>query len=327
METSRVLAAPGVRTRARPGWSAGLGVALSWVVDRPSLWLFGILGFSLRGGIVLLTLPIIVLPTPVEVRLLLGDYLGTSGFSQRFWTESGVVALVAATSTVVVLLVLARIEIAAFVRLPFVDEGSAHRIARSALVPVLGVQFIAFLGVLLAAAPVARSAIQASYAEIVRPSSAAPIYDRVVGLLGLELLLFAAAIVVIEMASALATREILARSLRATGAAASEPLLLLRSLGSAIGRLARSPIRIVATALFGWLVTAALLAVGLAVVVLAWAGTRSVFLTSVSLADLGDNLGMLLMAVALSAAFTVAVALGGFASALRAATWSVDRLR
>src|SRR5688500_7317763 len=294
METSRVLAAPGVRTRARSGWSARLGVALSWVVDRPSLWLFGILGFSLRGGIVLLTLPIIVLPTPVEVRLLLGDYLGTSGFSERFWTESGVVALVAATSTVLVLLVLARLEIAAFVRLPFVDEGSAHRVARAALVPVLGVQFIAFLGVLLAAAPLAGSAIQASYAEIVRPSSSAPIYDRVVGLLGLELLLFAAAIVVIEMASAVATREILARSLRPTGAGASQSLLLVRSLGAALARLARSPIRMAATAVFGWLVTAALLAVGLAVVVLAWAGTRSVFLTSVSLADLGDNLGMLL---------------------------------
>lgn len=327
METSRVLAAPGVRTHPRPGWSERLGVALSWVVDRPSLWLFGTLGFCLRGGIVLLALPIIVLPTPVEARLLLGDYLGTSGFSQRFWTESGVVALVAATSTVLVLLVLARLEVAAFVRLPFVDERSANRISRSALVPVLGVQFIALLGVLLAAAPLARSAIEASYAEIVRPTSSAPIYDRVVGLLGLELFLFAAAIVIIEIVSALATREILARLLRAAGASAPEALLLVRSLGSALARLARSPIRILATALFGWLVTAALLAVALAVVILAWAGTRSVFLTSVSLADLGDNLGMVLMAVALSAAFTVAVALGGFASALRAAAWSVDRLR
>jgi hypothetical protein len=65
----------------------------------------------------------------------------------------------------------------------------------------------------------------------------------------------------------------------------------------------------------------------LAAILLAWAGTRGVFLGAVSLNDLTDDLGMALMAVALAGAFTVGMCLGGFASALRAALWSVDRLR
>jgi hypothetical protein len=327
VESSRILAAPGIRTAVYPGWRARLSTALASVVDRPSLWLFGVLGFSLRGGILLLTLPIIVVPTPVEVRLLLGDYLGTSGFSQHFWFESGVVAFIAAAATLMVLSVIARLEVAAFARLPIVDEGSARRLSHRAFVPVLGVQFLGFLVALLSAAPLAKAAIEISYAEIVRPTSSAPIYERVVGALGPRLFLFAAAIVLIELVSALATREILARSLRAIPTDGADPWLLFRAFGAALGRVIRSPVRILATAVFGWAVAVALLAPGVGVVVLAWAGTRGVFLTSVSLADLGDDLGMALMAFALAAAFAVAMALGGFASALRAAVWSVDRLR
>jgi hypothetical protein len=73
--------------------------------------------------------------------------------------------------------------------------------------------------------------------------------------------------------------------------------------------------------------TAVLVASGVGLVVVAWAATRAAFLSSVSLADFGDDLGMLLVAIGLAAAFAVALALGGFASALRAALWSVDRLR
>lgn len=327
MESTRILAAPGIRTAAYPGWRARLGMALTSVIDRPSLWLFGILGFCLRGGIALLTLPIIVLPTPVEVRLLLGDYLGTSGFSQRFWVESAVVVLVAAAGTLVVLAIVSRLEIAAFARLPLVDAEQARHLSRTAFGPVLGVQFLGFVAILFAVAPLITGAIETSYAEIVRPTSSAPIYERVVSALGPQILLFIAAIVVVEVISALTTREVLARSMRKTLPGAADPLLLLRALGAALGRLVRSPIRTLRTAVIGWIVTAGLIAPGLGVVVLAWAGTRAVFLSSVSFADLGEDIGIFVMAVALAAAFSVALALGGFASALRAAAWSVDRLR
>jgi hypothetical protein len=326
LQSSRVLAAPGIRTAVYPGWRARLGTAFGAVIEQPTLWLFGVLGFSLRGGIVVLTLPIIVMPTPVEARLLLGDYLGTTGFSERFWAESAVIAFVGAAVIILVLTALARLEVAGFTRLAIVDEGSASGLASAAFLPVLGVHFVGFIATLVAAAPLTKAAIETSYAEVVRPTSPAPIFDRVVGTLGAELLLFAAAIVVIEIVSALTTREILVRLLRS--APRGQPFVLfVRALGAALRRLVRSPLRVIATALLGWLITAALLVPALGAIVLAWAGTRASFLSSVSLADLGDDLGMVLMAFGLAATFAVAMTLAGFASALRAATWSVDRLR
>ena len=327
MESTRILAAPGIRTAVYPGWRARLALAFAAVVDRPSLGLFGVLGFCLRGGIVVLTVPIIVLPTPVETRLLLGDYLGTSGFSQRFWIEAGVFAFVAAVLTLAVLTALAKLEIASFSRLPFVEEEQPAVLGRTAFVPVLTVQAIGFIALLLAAVPAVKAAIEASYAEITRPTSSAPIYERVIGSLGPELFLFAGALVVIELVSAVTTREILARRLREGRSGTQDLWVLPRAFAAAVGRIVRSPVRVVGTALFGWVPTLAVLVPGLAGIALAFAGTRGAFLASVSLADLGDDLGMLLMALALAVAFVAALASTGFASALRAAGWSVDRLR
>jgi hypothetical protein len=327
MESTRILAAPGIRPAAFPGWRARLAFAFAAVVDRPSLWLFGVLGFCLRGGIVLLTLPIIVLPTPVEARLLLGDYLGTSGFSQRFWVEAGLVAFVVTAITLTMLAVLAELEIASFSRLPFVEDEAPAFLGRTAFLPVLSVQALSFIAVLLAAVPLIRAAIETTYAEIVRPTSSASIYERVIASLGQELFLLVIAIALIELLSALTTREVLARRMRASRSGTDDPWVLPRALGAAIGRLVRSPVRIIGTAVFGWIVTIALVALGLVAVALAWAGTRGAFLASVSLADFGDDLGMALMALVLAVAFVGGLALGGFASALRAAKWSVDRLR
>ena len=327
MESTRVLAAPGIRTAPYPSWRARVALAFAAVSNRPALWLYGVLGFSLRGGIICLTLPIIVLPTPVETRLLLGDYLGTSGLSQRFWIEAAVFAFVAALLTLAVLTTLTRLEIASFSRLPFVEEEQPAQLGRTAFVPILTVQAIGFIAGLLAAVPAVKAAIEASYAEIVRPTSSAPIYERVIGSLGQELFLLVGAILAIDLLSALTTREVLVRRLRENRAGVQDPWVLPRAFVSVVGRILRSPARIVGTALFGWVVTLALVLPGLAGVALAFAGTRAAFLATVSLADFGDDLGMVLMALALSAAFVAALALGGVASALRAAAWSVDRLR
>ena len=56
-------------------------------------------------------------------------------------------------------------------------------------------------------------------------------------------------------------------------------------------------------------------------------GTITAWLTASPFRSLPPDLGMMLMAIALCGAFVVAMSLSGFASALRAAAWSVDRLR
>src|SRR3972149_6684624 len=55
------------------------GAALSVVVAEPSLWLLGSAGFLVRGGLVLLALPIVTLPSPVGITTLLGPAVVNTG--------------------------------------------------------------------------------------------------------------------------------------------------------------------------------------------------------------------------------------------------------
>ena len=324
LESSQVLVAPGLRTLPRTGWRSGVTTAWNAVTRDPQLWLLGALGFALRGGIVLLTLPIVALPTQVEVRLLIGDYLGSTGFTPSFWVLLTGFAAGAALLTVGILLGLARLELHTFERLIANSEVQADtelattrfrgdRRRRSLFVKLFGVQVLAFVALIACVAPVAWLAVRAAYAEVTLPSSSAPIYERVLGTIAEPLFFLLVAIVIVEMLSALATREILARA-----------------YGGRRVRRSRSwhaPARVIGTSLLSW--TATLLAVLPALWALgaAWSATRAAFLTSVSFADFGDDIAMAAAALALSAAFVLALFVGGFASAFRAALWSLTRLR
>ena len=337
METSRVLARPGLRTLARPGWRAGLGIALSIVAGQPRLWLLGMVGFCLRGGLLLLTLPIVVIPTQVEARLLIGNYLGSTGFSPSFWGVLALAATAAALVTMGVLLVLARVELSAFQTLIEDDataDGTGFQPIRPAglarrqlFLRLLGVQVLTFLALIASAAPLVWAVAQKSFDEITRPASSAPIYERVLGGVGDQLFLFLVALVVIEMLSALTSRELLTRAVGWREPNASHRLWLLPALASAAIRTIRSPLRTVGTAAMAWVATAAVVIPALWAIGLAWSAVRGAFLTSVSFSDLGDNIGMVLVAFGLAAAFLVAICICGFSSALRAALWSVNRLR
>ena len=312
MDSTRILAAPGIRTVPYLGWRSQLATAARLVIGRPQLVLLGMASFCLRGGVVLVTVPIIILPTQVEIRLLLGDFLGTSGFTDRFYATLALVAVAAAVVTLGALVALARLELAAFEHVTD-PEGEPAAPARFVVAQLLMVQVLTLVAVAVAAAPLVQAAADTAYREIIRPSSSAPIYERVLDTLGVQLLAFAIALLVIELVSALTTREVLSRA------------SVIRALAASVARILRAPVRTLATALAGWAITVVLLLPALGGVAIAWAGVRGAFLTSVSFANLVDNMGMAVLAVALAGAFSLAVCLGGFASALRAALWSVDR--
>ncbi len=337
MTPSRTLAAPGQRTAARPGWRSDLGSALAVVVGQPYLWLIGALGFTLRGGIVLLTLPIMVLPTQVEVRQALGTNLGSTGLTSGFWTLVAAGSAIAAVLVLVGLFALARLELAAFKRLvadPETAEQRAWRtasfassrggglISRPFLVQALTVLVLAVFGL-----PLATAIGQATLDEILRPSSSASIYLRVVGHVGQPLLLFLIALVVLEMLSARATRHILVRAagLASDGAARrGSPVV---AFIHAAGRLLRSPLRTLRCAALGWLVSIVILIPSMWATSVAWQAARASFLSTTSLVDLLDYPGLVVVAVLLAAVFGSGLLLAGFASALRAGLWSVESLR
>jgi hypothetical protein len=323
LESTRILVAPGLRTLPRSGWRTGISTAWSVVSRKPNLWLLGALGLSLRGGIVLLTLPIIALPTQVEARLLLGDYLGTTGFTPSFWTLLGTTAVAAALLTVVVLLALARIELRSFERLIVSPDAQREGDLRTAELPpaarrtvfikLFAVQVLSFIALISCVAPVAWLTVSSAFTEITRPTSLVPIYERVLSAVAQPLFFLLLAIVILEMLSSLASREVMARAFGGNRVRRS--------------RSWHAPARVLGTALVGWIATFIALAPAMWALGLAYGAVRGVFLSAVSLSDFGDDLGMAAAALALSAAFTLALFLGGFASSYRAALWSLTRLR
>lgn len=294
------------------------------VEAQPRLWIYGTLGFALRGGVLLLVLPIIALPTQVEVRGILGNNLGSTGFSDGFW---GLVAGVAIATTVVVaviVLLLAGLELASFERLigrlgPTVDR-------RRVLLRLFAAQLLTVTALAACAVPLALAVGHVTYNEIVRPTSGGSIYGRVFAGIGQPLVIFAIALVVIEMLSALTTRELLVRSARDGARGNSARLWLLPALAGAVSRPFRSPVRTVATAAIGWAVTAAVVLPAAWVIGIAWQPVRGAFLQSLSFADVGDDIGMVFVAIGLAGTFGLGMFAAGLGSAVRSALWSQERL-
>ncbi|MEO6349762.1 MAG: hypothetical protein ABIP53_03845, partial [Candidatus Limnocylindrales bacterium] len=165
-----------------------------------------------------------------------------------------------------------------------------------------------------------------AYDEIVRPTSAASIYARVLGGIGQPLFVFGLSILVIELVSALTTREVLARVAHAKTLAGSPRLWLIPALATALTRPLRSPIRVLGTAAMGWLAYIAALAPAVWLIGLAWHSVRSAFLTSLSFGDFRADVGMIIVASGLAVAFAIGLTAAGLASAFRSAMWTVARL-
>jgi hypothetical protein len=192
---------------------------------------------------------------------------------------------------------------------------------------LFAVQVLSFLVLITCAAPVAASVVQTSYAEVTRPSSTAPIYERVLDGVGEQLFFLLIALVIIEMIGALTTRELLVRAYGWRETPSNRRLWLLPALGAAITQPFRAPVRTLGTSVVAWTLTVIVVGLAIWALGLAWAAVRGAFLTAVGFSDLRDDLQMLLAAVALALVFALAIGLGGFVSALRSTMWSVDRLR
>lgn len=306
-----------MRTADTPAWRAQIGHALAAPVDQPQLWLLGTLSFILRGGLLALLLPIIVLPTQIEVRLMLGGNVGSSGLSPAFWVGVGAATIFSTGLVMVVLYALARIEVAAYAQLardpdldinPPVDTGARVR-------DLFVVQSLSLMALLLAAVPLAAALGQATHGEVLRPSSTAPVYDRVLAQVMWPLALLFIALPVIDSISAAAARRLL--SGRSVGSAVS----------GSIGALVRRPIRFLATAAVAWLALMAVVLASDAALTIAWNATRAAFLRTTSVADMLTSLAPLLVAVLLAGVFLSGLAVCGYVAAFRNALWTVTSPR
>jgi hypothetical protein len=304
---SPAVAIPGLRApgRFRP-WSS-LVEAVDLTLNRPSLWLLGAAGFLLRGGLVLLLVPLVALPSPVEVRLLIGEGLGSGGFSGGLVTAAALIGIIVAAVLLAAMLALACLELWSFERT--VDVPGLRRLVGRERRRIVSWLFITQAGALLliaaATLPLVAQAATVAYQEIVNPSSDGPLYARVLAGAEPQLVLLALAIFVAEALSAVASRTILARAVGA-------PVPLHRRRWRPV------------VALLGWTLSLGVLAPGLwALAAIGhWARTTLLGTSSVW----ADPALAAVAVLVLVAAWGAIVLLAGFASALRGALWSIQEL-
>ena len=287
--------------RAMPRILAVMGTAWEAAFRQRAVWLFGAASFMLRGGIFVLLVPLIVVPSPVEIRLMVGGNLGTSGFSPALLVAILAFAIAMTLLLMLVLYGLSWLEVWSFQRVnppPLAAEVNERKVVSR----VFSIQAAALSALALATIPLAVSAINVSYRELVAPTGTGPLYDRIVAGVHGPLLLLVAAIVIVEAVSAVLSRRVLAQEFR---------------IAPAGGRRWRPLVAAV-----GWLVTLGALLPSLWALNLAatsvkqtLAGFESPDLAAVAVALLGLGL-----------AWALAIVLTGFSSALRGALWTVQEL-
>ena len=327
-----------MRTDPRVGWRRGIGTALAVVVGQPQLWLIGALGFTGRGGVLLLALPIFIVPTPIEVRAMLGSNLGSSGLTASFYASLPVLAVAGMALLTASLLLAAHAELSAFERLVHDPETAEERRGiepqpvggadRRRLVGWLFlVQAGALVGLGLAAIPLAMRLGEVTLQELLRPTPGGdPLYLRVLQGVREPLFLLLPALVLVEMVTAGVSRRILVRAFGLTPDT-DRRRGRLGALVAAASRPLRHQLRTLGTALAVWATSAVVLLPAVWALDVAWDATRATYLAPRATTDPQLIPGLLLMAVLLAGVWTAAILLAGFASALRAGLWSVESLR
>lgn len=188
--------APGMRTGAvgirgypptvRASWPGSMQSALLATLGRPGWWAMALAAFLVRGGVVLIVLPIVSLPTPAGLVTALAP--AVEGIILGRPTAEGALIGVA-----VVLLVLAGLAAAglagAWLDLALVREATADEDLEAGWVPIRGspadalaIRLIAHLPTLVALGYGLVRVIAVGYEEFMSPGdTAAPVVDRVVG--------------------------------------------------------------------------------------------------------------------------------------------------
>jgi hypothetical protein len=300
---------PALRPAPHVLWPTRAGPAIAFVARRPSLWLIGALGFCLRGGIVLLALPMLSLPSLGEARLLIGDNLGTNGLRPEFVLQlalgAGALALLALAGLVLV----ARLEFESFAAMVGVPVGPPVRRLR---LEIVALQLAAAAVLALAGAPLVGAIYAAAVSQITNPTGSGDIYLRVLADIRQPLAALVVAIVAVEMLVALLTR---ARLRVAFGLGGVRQMTLLRQ-----------PLRVIATALFAWLVSATALVASWWAIGSAFGQVRAAFLAPTAADATAQLVGQLVVSGGLALAVVVALGASGFASALRGALWNAESL-
>ena len=300
-----------------------LALALSATLGEPVSWLVGAAGFLARGGIVLLLVPIVTLPSPVGISTFIGaDALTPFGLSERFLGSLLSVLVVAAVVAAGLFAVLAWVDRWLAGRVFADPDVAAQPAQRPATVAdsapagldprIAAVQVLSLLPLAAALVLATSQVVAAVRVELLLPSGfASPFVLRVLGRAWVWFAVLGVGLAITEMVSSVATRHVIAgRSVPGALVATSRDLLT-------------RPFRHVAAWLLGWLATLVVLGPSAWALVVAARLVRGAYLDAVA-PFAADALPRTLVAtVVLAGVFCSAVVLAGFAGALRGSIWTL----
>ena len=302
---------------ARPIGSPATSVGV--VLRDPRLWLLGAIGFLARGGLIVLTLAVTVLPGPVELSTIVGpDLLSGSGLSAHL--TSIVVAVIAVVVTLIVagLIASAVAETLAFDRFVrgtgVVASGSFQPRARPSLgrlvLALTSLRALVLVPAGLAIAASTARIVEVGAQEIIVPTASGdPFVLRVIAGAQMPLMLVAAAVVGAEVAASALARPMLRRAYRLPGPRRG-PVATLAS--------------VLSTAFLAWLLLLAALVPMLFLTSGAWDGVREALLSS---AGEVAPAAAALRTLSFTAVFLLTLLVAGLASAVRGALWDARSLR
>ena len=292
--------------------------------SRPRLWAFGLLAFLARGGLVILIVPMLVLPTFVGISNIVGPTSVTAaGPTPRLvaliatWLGVGFAAMVAGS------LVGAAAEVALHrsAVAPGADgAGSMLRSrltwatglpARRATLRVAAVRLGLLLPVAIAIAAAVPAWVQVAYRELLLPSDlAVPLPVRVVAGAPIPAAVVVATWLAAEALGGLAARRIALAGSSGTGA-----------LKAAAGDVAHSPASTVLTLVVTIGGTLVVLVPAGVVVGGAWDHARAVLVEGT------DGAGVIIATLLLVAAWAGCLGVAGIVAAWRSALWTAELAR
>jgi hypothetical protein len=326
-------------TSPASGLRAILEASGSTVRSDPQLWLLGALSFCVRGGVVLLLLPILWVPTPVLLSVFLAPYLTSSGLSAEAIPALAISGIVAIGLVCGAVVIAAFTDLAAYER---VVASGTTRVVRggresqlvdrrgrtSAGIGLICLSLIGLVPILAALIPLAVRVSAVATSELEFPTQLeTPFAITVLERVAPGILLLLAIVLVVDLLVTLGSRELLAaRYGFRPGAASLGPLSAL-TLGA--GRLLRLPLRTLGVWLLAWAITLVAVAAVIVALTLSWDLVREVLFSGVDDSPSGAlwAISIRFVAVALFGAIWVGgVTLCGIASSLRGALWTVQSL-
>ncbi|MBX3029965.1 MAG: hypothetical protein KF809_07375 [Chloroflexi bacterium] len=335
---SGVPVAPGMRTSAGRGVAAVVSSATDALAVDPVLWLLGILGAAVRGGAIVLALPILTIPSPVLLSVVFREQLGTSGPTEAFGILAFGFALLTAIGVLVALLISAWCDVASFERVVRSDAARELRLGRTPSLFgrderrglwlwVAAIQAVALIPMLVLVWAIVEGLQGAVTTEVQRPTDVStPLVLRVLGGFGPTLFVMAVVIALGEVVVSTASRRLLTARAGCLPDGVGERTETRLAVAGALRAITR-PGRVWPVAALSWLVGLGALGIALVASMVGWSITRPALDTLGRGAGLADAAGPAIVVTLMCAIWLGGLMLLGMASAFRNAMWTMESLR